>query len=424
MPNCPIVRIALLTVGSRGDVEPVVAVARGLAAAGHEPTVATHEPFRQFVEGRGLRFAPITGDPQALMTSPKVQTLLASGRNPLKMLRGFASVLDDIWPDYVATTTAACAGQDALVYTPLAFSAWHLGQAMSVPTGMLALQPFGTTRNHLPPAVLAGRSMGAWLNRLGHLAQQQVAWMLARRHIEPWRMSSLALPPLGRLGQVGVIERSGEPIIHAYSASVFPPASDWPDRYLVTGWCYLDRRPGWTPPDDLVEFLADGPPPVYAGFGSMVDARVPELTRAVVDALLASGRRGVLATGWGGLQPGLVDERLFVIEDVPHSWLLPQVAAAVHHGGAGTTGAVFRAGVPHVVAPVFGDQHFWARVVEQNDVGTEVDRTQLSSLGDAIESVDRESTRARAQRLATRIASEHGVATTVAAIDRLILSRA
>lgn len=415
-------RIGLLTVGSRGDVEPVVAAALGLGAAGHEVTVATHDPFREFVEDRGLRFAPIAGDPQALMTSPKVQTLLASGRNPLKMLRGFASVLDDIWPEYVATTTAAGAGQDALVYTPLAFSAWHLGQAMNVPTGMLALQPFGTTRDHLPPAMLAGRSMGAWLNRLGHVAQQQVAWMLARRHIEPWRTKSLALPPLGRLGQVGVIERSGEPIIHAYSPSVFPPASDWPDRYPVTGWCYLERRSDWTPQDDLVAFLADGPPPVYAGFGSMVDARVPELTEAVVGALLASGRRGVLATGWGGLEPGLVDDRLFVIQDVPHSWLLPQVAVAVHHGGAGTTGAVFRAGVPHVVAPIFGDQHFWARVVEQNGVGTEVDRKQLARLGDAIESVDRPSNRDRARRLASTIATENGVGATVAAIERLVLS--
>lgn len=121
---------------------------------------------------------------------------------------------------------------------------------------------------------------------------------------------------------------------------------------------------------------------MYAGFDSMVDARAPELTEAVVGAMERSGRRAVVATGWGGLEPGLHDN-VFVIDTIPHSWLLPQVAVAVHHGGAGTTGAVARAGVPQVVAPVFADQPFWARTVRKLGVGAEIDRRK-PDLGGAL----------------------------------------
>ncbi len=386
--------------------------------------MATHEPFRSFVEERGLRFVPIAGDPQEMIRTPRVQTLLASGRNPVAMLRGFADLLDDVWPEYVATTTAACQGQEAILYTALGFSVWHIGEAAGVPTGMLALAPFGPTRAHLPASVFAGRSFGRWLNRLGHAGQQRMAWQLVAGRIDRWRTEELGLPPLGRRGLLYELRRRAEPIIHGYSPAVAPRPADWPDWYQDTGWWFLERPAEWAPPDSLVEFLEAGPPPVYAGFGSMVDARAPELSEAVVDAFVQAGRRGVVATGWGGLEPGLHDASVFATDYVPHSWLLPQVSAAIHHGGAGTTGAVIRAGVPHVVAPVFGDQHFWARTVRRLGVAAEVDRNKASKLRAALAEAEQPDVRERARRLAEVVNQEDGVAAGVKAIERWVLTRA
>ena len=424
MSDSGFMRIVLLTVGSRGDVEPVVALASGLARAGHEPTVATHEAFRSVVEERGLAFAPITGDPRGMIRSPQVQSLLAAGRNPVRMLRGFANLLHEAWDDYAETTVAACVDQEAIVYTALGFAGWHIGEALDIPTGMLALQPFGSTAEHLPVSVLAGRSLGAWPNRAGHALQQAVGWRLVGRLVDRWRAEALAVPRLGWRGSGPELKRRREPIIHAYSPTVVPPPSDWPAWYPTTGWLYLDRPSDWAPPASLTAFLENGEAPVYAGFGSMVDQKAAGLTELVAEALARSGRRGVLATGWGGLEPGLVDDRVLVVDDVPHSWLLPRMSLAVHHGGAGTTGAVVRAGIPHVVVPLFADQHFWARTVEGSGIGTGVDRSALGRLGSAIESVDRPTARRRAGTLAEDVADEDGVGRTVEAIERWILARA
>lgn len=253
--------------------------------------------------------------------------------------------------------------------------------------------------------------------------QQWLAWRLVAHHVDRWRTDDLGLESLGWRGLIRELERRREPIIHAYSPAIVPPPSDWPAWYPVTGWLYLDRRPDWTPPTDLVDFLAAGPVPVYAGFGSMVDTRAPHLTEAVVDALGRSDRRGVLAMGWGGLEPGRADDHLFVIEHVPHSWLLPQVSVAIHHGGAGTTGSVIRAGVPHVVVPVFGDQHFWARTVKARGLGSEADRRSLDRLGHALDAADRSDVRIRAQQLAEEVRAEDSVTRAVAAVEQWVAGR-
>lgn len=205
-------------------------------AFGNTPTIATHEPFRSFNEQRGIQFTPITGDPQAMMSTPAVQELLASGRDPLKMLRGFADLLDDVWPEYIATATAATADQDAILFAPLGFSVWHIAEARGVPTGMLALSPFGATREHLPPSVMAGRSLGSWLNRAGHALQHHMAWRLVASRINGWRSKDLGPPPLGWRGLLHELRHRGEPIIHGYSPAIVPRPGDWPDWYEVTGY--------------------------------------------------------------------------------------------------------------------------------------------------------------------------------------------
>ena len=140
------------------------------------------------------------------------------------------------------------------------------------------------------------------------------------------------------------------PTFYGFSQSFFlPRPADWPDYCSITGYWFLDAPASWQPSAELQGFMQDGTPPVYIGFGSMGSGDASHLTELVVQALALSGQRGIVMTGWGALKHEQLPETVFAVDDVPHEWLFPQTAAVVHHGGAGTTGAGLRAGVPAIV---------------------------------------------------------------------------
>ena len=203
------------------------------------------------------------------------------------------------------------------------------------------------------------------------------------------------------------------PMIAGYSPAVFPKPTDWPAWVHVTGYWFLNAEAGWQPPAALVDFLQAGPAPVYIGFGSMAGRNPEQRAETAIKALERSGQRGILLTGWGGLQAGDLPDFVFAVDSVPHDWLFPQMAAVVHHGGAGTTAAGLRAGAPTVIVPFFGDQPFWGRRVAELGVGTRpIAQKQLSveRLAAAIRTAACDlDMRRRAQELSQRIGREDGI---------------
>jgi sterol 3beta-glucosyltransferase len=198
-----------------------------------------------------------------------------------------------------------------------------------------------------------------------------------------------------------------------------PP--DWDGRSVATGYWFLDRPDDWQPPHELVEFLERDAPPVYVGFGSMPSEDAVVKTRLILEALQLSGQRGVVATGWGGLSANDLPEYVHALETAPHNWLFPRMAAVVHHGGAGTTAAGLRAGVPTVICPFFGDQPFWGRRVASLGVGPQpIAQKGLSAekLADALLTVIGNKTmKERAAALGATIRSEDGIGRAVALIE-------
>jgi sterol 3beta-glucosyltransferase len=172
----------------------------------------------------------------------------------------------------------------------------------------------------------------------------------------------------------------------------------------------------------LERFLAAGEPPVYVGFGSMAGRNPERTTRIVIAALQQAGLRGVLATGWGGLATNEVPATLHLLDQAPHDWLFPRMAAVAHHGGAGTTAAGLRAGCPTIICPFFGDQPFWGRRVHELGAGSRpVPQKQLTSdkLAAALrDAVGNASIRRQALALRDRIRSEDGIAKAVAIIEK------
>ncbi len=414
-------RLTIVTVGSRGDVQPIVALGVGLRDAGHAVRIAAPLPFAGLVTAHGLDFAPLAGDPRALLETEAGRAWLDSGGNGLVFARRFVRLLGGNLEAALADTLAACQGADAVLGAVFAFGAESAAERLGVPYGRLLLQPFDRTRAF--PTVGVPRSLGPRHDLATHLVAEQVLWQPVRRPLNRWRRGSLGLPPLPLLGPAMVPPERRPPTLYGFSPLVVPPPPDWGTRVAVTGYWPLGPDPGWTPPPALEAFLAGGAPPVSVGFGSMTARDPAALLRTTLAALRAAGRRGVLLAGWSGLGVGAGDipADVFLADEIPHGWLFPRCAAVVHHGGAGTTAASLRAGVPTVVVPFFADQPFWGRRVHALGVGPRpipFRRLDATRLAEAVRSTEDPDLRARATALGARLRAEDGVGRAVAVIER------
>jgi UDP:flavonoid glycosyltransferase YjiC (YdhE family) len=204
--------------------------------------------------------------------------------------------------------------------------------------------------------------------------------------------------------------RDRRPVLCCFSEAVVPRPADWPSYVHTTGYWFVDAAAGWTPPPELAEFLAAGPPPVYVGFGSMVPADPTRTDSVVRAALRRAGVRGIVS---GDPARAPHDDDILVVNDVPHAWLFPRMAAVVHHGGAGTTAAGLRAGVPTIVCPFFGDQPYWGERVAALGAGPRplpIKGLTAGRLSAALEqATGSERMRSAATGLGERLSAEDGV---------------
>ncbi len=224
-----------------------------------------------------------------------------------------------------------------------------------------------------------------------------------------------------------VLDRRRLPILDAYSAAVVPRPPDWNEWIHVTGYWFLNDGSDWVPPAELVDFLESGPPPVFVGFGSTPFPQPEVSTRLVVRALERAHKRGVILAGGSGLSTGRLSDDVISLNSVPHAWLFSRVCAAVHHGGAGVTGAALRAGLPAAVVPVFADQPFWASRVYDLGAGPRpIPAKQLTenSLTEAVQATSNKEMRGRAAELGRRIGQESGVLSAVEIIQQSVANAA
>jgi sterol 3beta-glucosyltransferase len=214
----------------------------------------------------------------------------------------------------------------------------------------------------------------------------------------------------------------GETLLLAYSEALLPRSREWPANVETTGWWFLDDGANWTPPPELERFLVDGPPPIYVGFGSMALFDRDASLDMVLRALAQTGARAVVSAGWGGLARDGLTPSVFALDEAPHDWLFPRMAAIAHHGGAGTTGAALRAGRPSVVTPFITDQHAWARLLFTRGLAPTPlphRRLKADALAAAIRTALSDGAmRERAVAIGATVRAENGLAQAVAAIER------
>jgi len=408
------VRVVLITFGTEGDCRPILALARGLRAAGHEALVLGERTAAATAAGYGIPFETLEGDMQATLAPGGVlHKLMTEGGSVSEATRAFARIAQDNTAGWMARLLSAARGCDAIVFSGLAaYVGLSVAEHLGLPAIAAAMWPLSPTRE-FPSALLPPRRLPGWVNLASHRLIDLVLWRLFRPAVNAARQAVCGQAPRRAMWR-------DYPALYGMSPHLVPRPRDWQPEWEVCGAWTLPPRTGWQPPAALQAFLARGEAPLYVGFGSMAGFDRRKMVAALVAAI--GDRRTLFYPGWSGIDLGALPDNFHVIGATPHDWLLPQVAAAIHHGGAGTTHAVARAGVPHIVLPFAGDQFFWAGrlaalgVAPRYVAGHRVDARKLSAM---LAFVDQPGTRERARHLGLAIAAERGVAHAVASIERV-----
>jgi sterol 3beta-glucosyltransferase len=404
------VKVGIFTFGSRGDVQPYLAIAIGLQRAGHDVFFCAPYDFAELVTSYGVPFRPLSMSISEVLNRPVNQQLPLNKITGLyRAWREFRALGDKLNSDAWRLLQDA----DAIIYTPLNPTVYGVARKLDIPSFMVYCLPLDPSRELAPVFAGARRKRSPLFNRLASELGYCVMWRVFAGGARRLRRQ-LSLPPLPFSGPLREYARLGHPIFYVFSPSVLPRPSDWRKDIHVVGFSFLGAPGQWQPPADLVEFLAAGLPPVFIGFGSMPHFNSAETTAIFVQAVERSGQRAILQGGYAGLGAGAkLPNQIFLAGDVPHSWLFPRVAAVMHHGGAGTTAAAFRAGVPQIVVPHILDQPFWAQCAFDLGVSPKPFRASQLSVDRVTQAlqaaaVDR-SMRQRAQEIAVKVRAEDGV---------------
>ncbi|KAJ6026609.1 uncharacterized protein N7446_004791 [Penicillium canescens] len=410
--------IVIQIVGSRGDVQPFLALGTELQRTGHRVRIATHNVFEKFVGEAGLEFYPIGGDPADLMAYMVKNPGLIPGMKSLrkgdiqKDLLMMAEILHGCWhsclmPDPVTNTPLVA---NAIIANPPSFAHVHCAQALGIPIHLIFTMPWTATRAF--PHPLANlyniHPDQDWINRVSYSVVDWLSWQGLGGVINDWRKHELGLEPISLSDGPFLLKTLQIPYTYCWSPGLVPKPHDWPAN--------ADYQPNC----EVVAFLNSGPPPIYIGFGSIVIENPGRMAEILLQATQETGVRAIISRGWSNLNgPDL--PHILYLDDCPHEWLFQHVCAVVHHGGAGTTACVLRNGKPTIIVPFFGDQPFWGDMTSAAHAGPDpIPHKQLNipNLVHAIRyCLTPEATRA-AQDVANKMQQDQGVKAAVASFHR------
>jgi len=397
-------RILLATIGSDGDLQPFYAFARRLLGEGHEVTLAANERYATRARALGIPFVSVAPPWDEAAMRPRIEKILAAPA-PLRQLALVVDAFVDEERASIQGLRTLAEAADVVIHTPFFVAAAAVARVTKTKHVTVHFAPMHKASGYGP----SGQNLGAWFNVLGwHLAgsmvrratDSQLNTIVEAVGIPPWRDILLSASHSTLLDFIAV------------SPHVIPKDASWGEATRVCGYWFLDE-PGFVPPKPLEDFVSGAEPPVVLGFGSMPAFPADAITKKIVEAVDGLRRRVVLMSGWAGLGKIPLPDHVLAADFVPHGWLFRRAACVVHHGGAGTTAAAFRAGIPQAVVWHLGDQSMWGRKVSQLGVGPKtIFHKKLTAKGlrrqiDTL--LSNEGMRARAARLGAVVRAEDGL---------------
>ena len=425
-------RVVIFAYGSRGDVQPFVAVADRLRRRGHEPVLAAPAAYAWLAEQQGLEFVGIDDRLNDLfLTDPDVIAVQTVKNPPLGMYvrawRTLRRELDARLPIVLDQMLAAAKGADLVVqgYDEIPVEqAHHVAEGLGIPWVLATLSPNFVPSRHYPSKLVpAGKDFRPLVNRLSHVLRIGFR-SLGTVTVHRFRVGTLGLPNRWRQNnRMRTPDGRPVPLVHLFSADIVTPAPDWPDWVRTTGFCFLQDAHEGAPTAELEAFLAAGEPPVCVSFGS-VRGLDPEAAGAtVVEAVHRAGVRAVVVRAGGSIEIADPPPDVLVVDEVPFSWLFPRVSAVVHGGSVGISSEALRAGVPQVGCPPTGEALAWAAVLTDAGVAPPPILLRDLTAANLAEAVDRARTdpaiRAQVRRLGDKLRNEDGADAAARAIEDL-----
>ncbi|KAF5597576.1 glycosyltransferase family 1 [Fusarium subglutinans] len=412
-------------VGSRGDVQPFIALGTELQKHGHRVRIATHDVFADFVRQSNLEFYPAGGDPSDLMAYmvknpslvPSVSSLMAGDISRKQDM--VEEMLGKFWlsciePDPISGVPFIA---EAIIANPPSFAHIHLAEALGIPLHLMFTMPYSPTRAFPHPlANIKQSNLDPKLtNYLSYGMVETLTWQGLGDIINDWRRETLNLDPVSSSNAPSLLSTHQVPYTYCWSPALVQKPLDWPPYIDVCGF-FFREEPQYSPPDHIAQFLQAGPAPIYIGFGSIVMDDSARMTDLILAALQRSGARAIISKGWAKLGEGRSAENAIFIDDCPHEWLFKHVAGVIHHGGAGTTACGLLNACPTFIVPFFGDQPFWGSMVAKAGAGPFPIRhkeLEIDSLTKAIETLVAPATKTAALRISQTMRTENGVAQAV-----------
>ncbi|KAI0533803.1 hypothetical protein GGR58DRAFT_485207 [Xylaria digitata] len=445
----PRMNVVIQIVGSRGDVQPFIALGLVLKNTyGHRVRVATHATFQKFVEENGLEFFAIGGDPAELMAFMVKNPGLMPGVDALKSgeitrrRKGIEQIVMGCWRSCIETgdglgpaprfsrkdedipsdVTPVMGDSrhkpfiaDVIIANPPSFAHIHVAEKLGVPLHLMFTMPWSPTRAFPQPLanIQSSNTDPVTTNYLTYAMVEMMTWQGLGDVINRFRTKILDLEPLALIWAPGVLTRLRIPYTYCWSPALIPKPNDWGNHIDIAGFYFLNLASSYVPDPELSAFLAAGPPPVYIGFGSIVVDDPDGLTSMIFNAVAETGVRALVSKGWGGLGADSMEvpDGVFMLGNVPHDWLFKKVSAVCHHGGAGTTAAGIQAGKPTIIVPFFGDQPFWGAMVARSGAGPDpipYSKLTAEGLAEAIRIALKPETQDKAKELGEKIREEKG----------------
>ncbi|MBW0517396.1 hypothetical protein O181_057111 [Austropuccinia psidii MF-1] len=429
-------KITCLTIGTRGDVQPYIALCQRLNTLGHTCTIATHKNFEESIRSCGIGFAEVKGDPRELIkhcikygksSIIKIQQYQyevayvhrGTGASSIRFWyygltqfgRWFDELLESSWE--------ACKGSELLIESPSAMVGIHIAQSLKIPYFRAFTMPWTPNGAYAHAMMGTTHDLGRWVNKLSYKVFDESLWLAAGRRINQWRVETLNLERT----TLAQLELEKVPFLYNFSPSVVPKAKEWDDLTHVTGYWFVSPTV-----EKNQESLEQAIKNAKSQNKKIIVPDPSAMTEAIIGAVDKAKSFAIVSGGWtsqhaqDGAQAahaaqslrekfGQHPDLIYYVDSVAHDWLFPKIDGALHHGGAGTTAASLRAGIPTIIKPFFGAQR-----VQRLGVGTYIKTLQEEDILEGILETYKAETIAKAKALAIKIRNENGVDTAIRAI--------
>ena len=412
-------RVAIAALGTRGDVLPYVVLGRGLREAGHDVLISTMARYRGLVEGASLRFHRLPGDPADLFRAGRIDVVPWRALHHVNLLH--ARVIALAGQSDPELLLDAWADRECVIFTGMTTFAHDVAIQLGAHRVMVVMTPTAATGAFAHPVLTPRLALGTRGNLASWLVGERLQKQTFKEPLRPPVRRARGLPPFPLATRRSTWPPF--PLLHAYSTEVLPRPHDWPRHVTVTGWLLPDSS-AEPLPDRVEQFLQQGPPPIYVGFGSM-PIPDPERTGRMLATALGRARQRAIVCGADLAHASALrsTDAVLTADELPHERLLDRVSAAVHHGGSGTTGASLRAGKPTLVIPFIFDQFFWGRRVRDLGAGPPpipFRRLSEDRLADALADLTSGRYDASAWRIGQRIQAEHSLTRAIEEIQRVM----